>query len=764
MTSANPKNDTGDDQQQQQESLRETQSKEQDQTVTFNNNENNQKDDDENDDNNDTKTTTMEETAKRRRNKKVRRMVRILLVLPYIAGIVWTCLHPIVSVITGELKCRGWYLDEHSIETRFTVGQNPRMVPVHLTDNVNVAPLRSNADADADAVPYSLCDFFDREGDPDFNDRNNNLICYEHGDYFDMAMIMPLSNAIDASEEAVVLVVPRPSDVYQSSLGGEEGGTLDWNSSIFHQAMIRSIKHLADPVETPWLAKAVLVVTPTMSSRGGIKSSNQSLDETVSSFLDAYSGQQTISRDYQTKRQEEHNDGKTTIPQLPPRLSGAILRNLVVLEVFDESSSTASSSTNNRNVAVGSTDLSILPQGRRGVLPNADLVFLVGKLMEKTQFYLHANTKTFLTHPYTQESKKAESWINRWIDIGSEFLAGSNNKEWTTNAKTWAKGMIDVSLFAKTLAVGPYPPHSPALERGIDSLTIRASFEGTFRRDPSVELVQHSEYIVRSLANLHERLHHSFTLYLLPTPKAFVSHIEYLLPNVLVLLPLVVRVFGIILPNMTRGLDLTALGGVLLTVLAVVVTMFLTAIVTDGEATMAVVFVLLYTGVAVFWIRNILLRNHHRQCQSDVPDDPSCQHTETKEGGQNQDRNPETTRTILTLQFATCAVTVYILVPIAFAHASLSYLPSVLWTPLLAFPDYPSMKNSSSSNNAARNSGFSHVQRFVVIPVLSLVVVATAPPLVLVPGMFSTYTPFVRYVYTPIHVLFFLLVTSIVAS
>ena len=763
MTSVNEKNGTGDcsdHQQQQEESSGETQSKEQGQTDTNNTNENDQKEKDDDGD--------AELAAKRqRRTNKIQRMVRILLVVPYMAGIVWTCLHPMVSVITGELKCRGWFLDEHSIETRFTAGQNPRVVPVHLADNVDVTPLRSRSNTDNDndndaSAPYSLCDFFDREGDPGFNERNRNLICHEHGDHFDMAMILPLSNAIDASEEAVVLVVPRPSDVYQGA-----GTTLDWNSSIFHQAMIRSIWHLADPVETPWLAKAVLVVTPTMNSNP------QSLDQTVSAFLDAYLGQQTISRDYQTKRQEKSNSNDettTTVPQLPPMLSGAILRNLVVLEVFDESSSMANRSTNNNNrnnAAVGSTDLSILPQGRRGVLPNADLVFLVGKLMDKTQFYLHAHTKTFLTHPYTQDSKQAESWINRWIDIGSETFLASSSKEWTTKAKTWAKGLIDVSLFAKTLAVGPYPPHASALERGIDSLTVRASFEGTFRRDPSVELVQHAEYIVRSLANLSERLHHSFTLYLLPTPKAFVAHIEYLLPNVLVLLPLVVRVFGILLPSMKRGLDLTALGGVLLTVLSVVVAMFLAALITDGndEATMAAVFVLLYTGVAVFWIRNILLRNHHnQQCQSqsgELPKDLSCQQTEPNEGSEDedQDSNPETTRTILTLQFATCALVVYILVPIAFAHASLSYLPSVLWTPLLAFPNYPSMKNSNAPSGSG--SGF---QRLVVVPVLCLLVVATAPPLVLVPGVFSAYTPFVRYVYTPIHSLFFLLVTSIVVS
>lgn len=659
-----------------------------------------------------------------RRRKKLQKLVRVLLILPYILGILWTCLHPIVSVITGELKCRGWYLDEHSIETRFTVGQKPQLVPTHLK-TLRSTPVRSASDDDS----YSLCDFFANEDDPSFND--SNLLCHKHGDHFEVAMIMPLSNAIDASEEAVVLVVPKPSDVYDS-MGGE-GIRPDWNSSVFHKAMVQSIEHLANPVETPWLAKAVLVVTPTTSSE-------ESLEQTVLSFLDAYSGQQTISKDYQRNRKEEN--GKK-IPSLPLKLSGAIIRNLVVLEVKDNSSTTSSSARK----AVGTTNLSILPQGRRGVLPNADLVFLVGKLMEQTIFYNNAKNKTFLTHPYTSESKSAEAWAKEWID-GSEMLKG--NKDLTVNAKRWAKGMIDVILFAKTLAVGPFPPHAPALERGIDSLTIRASFDGHFYRDPSVELVQYSEYIIRSLANLHERLHHSFTLYLLPSPKTFVSHIEYLLPSILLLLPLAVRVFGLLLPKMKRGMDLKALGGILLIVLVTDVAMFLLVDVfglEDSPQTMGVMSILLYVGVAFSWVQKVLRRNHHRK-SIDVLES-SCE---------NPDSNPETTRTILTLQLTVCALSVYILMPIAFSHASLSYLPSVLWAPLLAFPDYPSLKKSNLTSSGRL------MKKFVLLPTLFLLALATAPSILLVPQMFSTFTPFVLYAYTPIHVLFVLLITSIAMS
>ena len=663
-------------------------------------------------------------------------IVRILLFAPYAVGILWTSLHPIVSVVTGEAKCRGWYLDEHSIETRFTAGKNMLSTPDHLHDLESVEPLRIRT---TQHHRFSLCDFLPREGDPGFNDRN--LVCHRHGDYFEMAMIMPLSNAIDATEEAVVLVFPRPI-----------GKLNDWKSSNFHKAVVRSIVHLADPIETPWLAKAVLVVTPTMNDINNDdddddddgNDNHKTLEDTVSAFLDAHSGRQTLSQDYQRRRNpsEQHPD-EERIPQLPLRLSGSILRNLVVIDVHrdeDSPSTTIVTGKKKKGTKTKNTDISILPQGRRGVLPNADLVFLVGKLLEKTVSFKMAETKTFLAHAYTRESKIAGSWIDGWLERWKP--AADHSKL----AKKWAQGLVDVGLFARTMALGPFPPHAPALERGIDSLTIRASFGGTFVKDPAVEIVQHTEHIVRALANLHERLHHSFPLYLLPTPKAFVSHIEYLLPNILVLLPLAVRVFGILLPSMTRGLDLTAVGGILLVVFVVVVAM---ALLPSSSSSSVVTswLVVLYTGVGMFWVRTVLFRNQHR-------------------GGSNdKDRQRfalQTTRTVLTLQYVTCALAVYFLVPIAFAHVSLAYLPSVVWTPLFAFPDYPSLKEHATNGDTRRGRG--GIRWTVTIAGLCLLGVVTASPVYLVPGVFSSYTPFVRYVHVPLHVLFVLLITSVVVS
>ncbi|KAL3930597.1 MAG: hypothetical protein SGARI_004438 [Bacillariaceae sp.] len=172
-------------------------------------------------------------------------------------------------------------------------------------------------------------------------------------------------------------------------------------------------------------------------------------------------------------------------------------------------------------------------------------------------------------------------------------------------------------LFAYTLSGfgNVAPPHAPALDKGIDALTIQATFEGVYRRDPSQELMQYvMTYLTRSLGNLHERLHHSVTLYWLPSPRKFVSHMEYFLPNVLILLPLAIRAFGLLMP--------------------------------------------------------VLLKAPH-----DKDDD---------------DKNHDRRQRIRMVQFWLCLLCAYVLVPIAFYNTALSYVPSMLVTPIVAFPDYAS--------------------------------------------------------------------------
>jgi hypothetical protein len=171
------------------------------------------------------------------------------------------------------------------------------------------------------------------------------------------------------------------------------------------------------------------------------------------------------------------------------------------------------------------TDVTILPQGKRGVLPNMDLVFLVGKLLIKVCLAKPAAPSRF---------HRFGTAITTSIQIGTRFF-GWKACQWqsltfthpTSKSSKLGQGYGGSwTAYPYSLARGPWQAHAPALDRGgIDSLMIQVKFHGTYYRDPVVEFIQYLEYLIHALSDLQERLHHSVTLYLMPNPKMFVSHV-----------------------------------------------------------------------------------------------------------------------------------------------------------------------------------------------------------------------------------------------
>jgi hypothetical protein len=74
-------------------------------------------------------------------------------------------------------------------------------------------------------------------------------------------------------------------------------------------------------------------------------------------------------------------------------------------------------------------------------------------------------------------------------------------------------------------------------------------------------------------------------------------------------------------------------------------------------------------------------------------------------------------------------------------------VPSMVLVPLLAFPSYGVKKSSPS-------------KKVLLIGLWILV----APPILLVPRFFDSYTTFVRYGYVPLHVQSMLLLLSFIGS
>ncbi len=531
-------------------------------------------------------------------------------------GIAWTCVHPILSVITGETKCRGWFIDESSLELG-SLRLDAKYFPVTSRDK---------------RQEYStLCESLFNNGG-----LRDNVECIQHEEGFQVSKIVPISNAVEPAE-TVAIVVSAPSDT--------------WATSDFHNAILQLISRLSDPASCPWLAKNILVVSSTCN--------DVTMHSTVSLFLDSYLG-------------------STQISPLATQFSFGILRNVLVVDI-----------NVNETDASFANEIRILPHGRKGVLPNMDLVFGTMSMYSRSSF-LRSNTNMVM-HSY---GKLSRTWKDQIPSSLSPF------------AQQWAFELASMFLFAYQLAMGPHPPHFKALEKGIDALTIEVDLFGRQANANAVECVQKLEGVVRSLSNLHERLHHSITQYLLPSPTKFVSHAEYLIPNLLILLPLAIRAVTLVLFDIQR-FDFGTLQ-VVLVVGCTCLILSLIAFRTRSESVMNALYVILFVYM--------------------------CFGTPVRKGQQPVAYGQS-------LQFLTCLVAIYMHVPLVMAHVSLAFPSILVWSSLIAFPSFPVTKTL-----------WQRVKR-------PMVLVSAILSLSLVPNQIfaGNFTPYVTTVFMPLIMLLSLL-------
>jgi len=208
------------------------------------------------------------------------------------------------------------------------------------------------------------------------------------------------------------------------------------------------------------------------------------------------------------------------------------------------------------------------------------------------------------------------------------------------------------------------------------------------------------EGILRALSNLHERLHHSITLYLMPSPTKFVSHSEYLVPNILLLLPMMVTAVRLICFEM-EVFDFSTLA----VIPFVVASAFVMQVVSNfwGCLTMHVVLFVIYASIPK------ILRLFRTKLTS------------------QQGR-------IQSFQVIVCLAGIYVHTPLLLQHVSLALPSSLLCSILISMP-----RSTSNSKISAMFWG--------------LVLLATWPPMLLVPTVVGRYTTFVNVALTPLHFL-----------
>ena len=444
--------------------------------------------------------------------------------MPYFLGIIWTLLHPILSAVTGELKCRGKYIDENGLDVhRHRVESYPLQRIVAKT---------TQQQQSSNNIPVTMCRAIQSTTIP----ISSSVECLHHlateSISFDIVRILPPMGPMIESTEAIVLVVGEEEYNYKSSSNNKGWyERSDLNASIMHL-----IKKLG---ESPWLTKIVYIVSPSITYVASVSDDANETNNTSSTKDDRESYLVSVVDAFTTSYVGGDTSSTTNtmnnVRPLPPDYTSSMIRSVLVLNDID--------TTSLSNMKKGGTEVNILPQGVGGSLPNLDLVFATfmsfgshpaktnGKRFDTSKSIYYGNDSVFRTHSFGNElEERVTRVVKRMGDmIGLKSLA----------VEEYAKDLAGLLGFIGGLVIGPRQPHSSALNHGIDSLTIEVRIPDNGLGSSSssnihphyADLTRCMEHLLRSISNLHERLHHSIAQYTMPSPSKFVSHGEYIFPT-----------------------------------------------------------------------------------------------------------------------------------------------------------------------------------------------------------------------------------------
>lgn len=476
--------------------------------------------------------------------------------IPYAVGLLWFCLHPMVSVMTGELKCRGAFVDERGLLNNYF---SPSSYDLSEYENILSSSPRNHSEDFCRYISGLL-------------HIGGNSPCHSIGEHLGVLQIRPspVSALVTQPDEAVAIIV---------------SSTLSSQPSI-----LALIDKLAS--DAPWLAKSVFIVS------GPPDKNLTKLSHDF--FVAMYSSTST-----------------------PPELLSTIIRQVIVVDVLEHDSRKP-------------LEISIVPQGRRGTTPNLDLAFLAVDV-----FYDKA--KKINMYPSTASSSIISYSCQKMKDIIEQHSFGGKNGL----ASVYINEMCNMLLFMQELAVesDSSKPHTIFLEHGVDSLTIEAFDDQLLA--PSLE------QMIRSMSNLDEVLHHSVSQYWMPSMKKFVSNAEYIFPPIIMLIPLVIRIFSMIFYANDRVFILASMKILLSCIVANVILNGFKQILKQS-----------YVVILYFLIYAITI----------------CHSTSIM----RKFEVPRQKELIESIEFIACSIVVLIHVPLVLSNTVLALPPIMLWSPLFS--------------------------------------------------------------------------------
>jgi glycosylphosphatidylinositol transamidase len=292
-------------------------------------------------------------------------------------------------------------------------------------------------------------------------------------------------------------------------------------------------------------------------------------------------------------------------------------------------------------------------------------------------------------------------------------------------------------------------PHSSALNHGIDSLTIELHIPNNRNSNNNrnnnsttissttppihphyTDMTRCVEHLLRSISNLHERLHHSVTQYTLVSITKFVSHGEYIFPAILVSVPMILRA------------SMLALSEIHCFMFRHVLIVLLTVSMTSISLGMIGTYLSMHNSSS----RSIPIITTYVVCYALVITCIIRQKKKRKKGDKVTTTTREEEDIHKSVRFVTCLLGIYLHAPLLLANYPLGFVSSLFWSPLLGI-----FVLSSTVHNRLVLCG-------VILAQLArsgqyILLFITSSPILLVPRIFQSYTAYVCCVYTPLHLL-----------
>jgi hypothetical protein len=413
-------------------------------------------------------SSSNEFSAKARFKRQIRQSILPLsFTLPYIIGLIWTVSHPLVSVITGELKCRGSYIDEHGLDVhRHRVAAYPTVrhinAAVSLQDDMKVKETARLGSSMCDTIRH----FTSLSSSSSSTLRiSPSIECYHHVATpqiaFDIVRILPsIGPSIDVVE-SIVLVVDSIS-IHSEREDNTDSNNNEWYvNSDMNASILHLISKLGNGKETPWLSKAVLIVSPTRNKHNTVAGDINQVDRQpalLDSVVDAFIASYFLDGG---RIPTAAALGGEVVRPLPPDFTFPMIRSLLVIHDDDDINVLAASSI----TEIDRTSVRIVPHGIGGSLPNLDLVFATllsfqshptGGTMDRSASIYYGNSD-FSVHPRLNTNgsaaiKKMEERITAFLTWIVNFLG---MKDGPMIVERYVNDWMGLVRFVLGMAIGP---------------------------------------------------------------------------------------------------------------------------------------------------------------------------------------------------------------------------------------------------------------------------------------------------------------------